>query len=105
MHSRRNNNTVKHLHERCLWLLYNDKWSSYKELSLKDGSVSIHHRNIENLAVEMFKVKNDLSPENATDTFLQQTQTQQNLRHYNDFTTPLIRSVFHAYEKYFISWT
>ena len=30
---------------------------------LKDGSVSIHHENILNLANEMFEVKNHLSPE------------------------------------------
>ena len=29
----------------------------------KDGTVSIHHRNIQTLATEMFKVKNELSPE------------------------------------------
>ena len=32
-------------------------------LSKKDGSVKIHHRNIQLVAVEMFKVKNDLCPE------------------------------------------
>ena len=31
--------------------------SSYDELLLKDGLVSIHHRNIQNVAIEMFKVE------------------------------------------------
>ena len=43
---RMNNNIIKHLHERCLRLIYNDKNSSYEEILTKDGSVSIHHRNI-----------------------------------------------------------
>ena len=87
MHSSRNNNTMKHVHERYLRLIYNYKSSSYNELSLKDGSVSIYHRNIQNLATEMFKVK--MSPELVADTFLQRKQTQHNLR-YHDFRTPLI---------------
>ena len=47
LHTRCNNNKIKHLHERCLRLTYCDKKSSYKELLEKDGSVSIHHRNIQ----------------------------------------------------------
>ena len=32
LHSRQNNNKIKHLHERCLRLIHNDKLSSYEEL-------------------------------------------------------------------------
>ena len=46
------------------------KSSSYDQLLLKDVSVPIHDRNVKNLAIEIFKVKNDLSPEIVTDTFL-----------------------------------
>ena len=59
VHSRRNNNKIKHLHERCLRIIYNDKQPSYEELLIKDGTVSIHHRNIQTLATEMFRVKNE----------------------------------------------
>ena len=62
LHSRSNNNKIKHLHERCLRLIYNDKRSSYDELLINNGAVSIHHRNIQRLAAEMFKVKNKISP-------------------------------------------
>ena len=34
-----------------------------------DGSVSIHHRNIQKVAVEMFKIKNGLCPEIMKDLF------------------------------------
>ena len=37
--------------------------SNWQGLLRKDGSVKIHHRNIQLVAVEMFKVKNDLCPE------------------------------------------
>ena len=43
--------------------MYNDYTSSFDDLLKKDGSVRIHHRNIQLVAVEMFKVKNDLCPE------------------------------------------
>ena len=62
LHSRCNNNKIKHLHERCLRLIYCDKTSSYEELLEKDGSVSIYHRNMQSLAIEMYKVKNELAP-------------------------------------------
>ena len=32
LHSRKNNNKIKHLHERCLRLNYSDKYSSYDNL-------------------------------------------------------------------------
>ena len=57
LHSRSNNNKIKHLHERCLRIIYNDKQSSYEKLLIKDDTVSILHRNIQTLATEMFKAK------------------------------------------------
>ena len=37
-------------------LIYGDKTSSFEELSEHDKSVSIHTRNLQMLATEMFKV-------------------------------------------------
>ena len=50
-HSRTNNNKINRLRERCLCLVINDKDTSFKDLLEKDGSVSIHHRNLRTLAV------------------------------------------------------
>ena len=49
---------IRHLHERYL-----------DELLRRDNSVSIHHRNIQSLATEKFKIKNEMSPEIASDIF------------------------------------
>ena len=49
--------------ERSLRIVYNDDTSSFDELLRKDNSVSIHNRNIQKLAIEMYKAKNNLSPQ------------------------------------------
>ena len=45
------------------------KTSNFKELNKRDGSVSIHHQNIRFLAVEMFKVFKDISPQVVKEIF------------------------------------
>ena len=79
-------------------LIYNDKQSSYEELLIKDGTVSIHHRNIQTLATEMFKVKNEMSPEIICDIFTQRINNHYNLRHINHFETPFVRTVYNGTE-------
>ena len=59
-HSRTNKKIM--FTNRCLRIVYNDKQSSFNELLEKDGSVSIHMRNIQILATEMYKLINNLSP-------------------------------------------
>ena len=56
-HSRKLNHKINHIHERALRLVYNDYTSTLEHLLLMDGSVSIHHRNIQKVATEMFKAK------------------------------------------------
>ena len=92
LHSRINNSKIKHLHDHCLPLVYNDKQSSYEEILLKNGTVSIHHKNIQILATEMFKVKTELSPEIISDIFTQIMNNHYNLRHINHFETPFVRT-------------
>ena len=43
--------------------MYEDYTASFDDLLKKDGTVRIHHRNIQRVAVVMFKVKNNLCPE------------------------------------------
>ena len=63
------NRKINHIHERALRLVYNDYNSIFKELLDKDNSVCIHHRNLQYLAIEMFKVKNNLSPQFMQELF------------------------------------
>ena len=67
--SRKMNRKINHIHERALRLVYNDYTTSFSELLNKDKSVSIHHRNIQYVAIEMYKVMNDLCPQFIKDIF------------------------------------
>ena len=89
-HSPTINNTINHLHERCLRVIYNDKISSFKELLERDWSVSIHNRNLQILATEMFKVYNDVAPPIFTEIFNKRNPTYQ-LRHTSHFSIPPVR--------------
>ena len=67
--SRKLNKRMNHIHERGLRIVYEDYTSSFEELLRKNESVSIHHRNVQLVAIEMFKVKNSLCPEIMKDIF------------------------------------
>ena len=49
-HSCTMNNKINRLHERCLHIVYSDNASSFEKLLEKDGSVTIHTRNLQTLA-------------------------------------------------------
>ena len=59
-HSCENNRKINRLHERCLRIVYNDYISTFENLLNQDGSVSIHNKNLQTLAIEMFKVGNGI---------------------------------------------
>ena len=76
-HSRKLNNGINHLHERAMRLVYKDyttlqkleRLRSFDELLLKDNSFRTHHRNIQKLAIEIFKVNLGLAPEIMKNVF------------------------------------
>ena len=61
-HSRKINNRVNSLHQRALRVVYRDYNATFSELLSKDKSVTIHQRNLQLLATEIFKTKNELNP-------------------------------------------
>ena len=68
-HSRKSNNKISLLHERALRMIYNDQISSFQELLGKDNSFTVHHFNIQSLAIEMFKVVNNIAATIIGDLF------------------------------------
>ena len=51
------NRKINHIHERSLRIVCRNCNSFFKDLPKKDKSISIYHRIIQSLAVELFKVK------------------------------------------------
>ena len=74
-HSRTLNNKINKLHERVLRLVYDDRQSTFKELLSIDKSVTIHHRNLQVLATELYKVRHGLAPELMNDIFKKRNVT------------------------------
>ena len=60
-HSRKLNHRINKIHERALRIVYNDHQCTFEELLERDNSFTIHERNLQKLAIEMFKVNNGLS--------------------------------------------
>ena len=88
----------RNLHESCLRVIYNDKISSFEQLLENDNSVSMHHRNIQTLATEMYKVTNGLSPEIMDEIFQIREESRYNLSYTSQFTIPPIHSVYNGRE-------
>ena len=68
-HSRKLNERINHIHERALRIVYKDFHSSFEELIIQDNCLNIHHKNLQKLVTEIFKVKDGLSTELLNDVF------------------------------------
>ena len=97
-HSRTNNSKINMLHERCLRTIYNNKQSSFTELLNKDSSVSIHIKNIQKLAIEMFKSYKGLSPPIMDNVFKLRTENRYSLRQISEFSRPIVKTVYRGTE-------
>ena len=56
LHSRISNNKIN------LLLIYNDQTSSFEKLRKKENPFTVLHFNTQSLAIEMFKVSNNIAP-------------------------------------------
>ena len=83
-HSRTMNNKINRIHERALRLVYSDHVSSFDEFLKKDRSFSIHHRNIQSLAIKLYKFFHGLSPSIMKNVFKFNTNISYNLRSRNE---------------------
>ena len=85
------NNKINRLHERSLRILYKDNIRSFENLLKRDKSFTIHQRNIQSLATELFKVKGNLSDNIMYDIF-QTRKTNNNLRSQTDFASNCVNT-------------
>ena len=70
-HSRSINNKINRLHERVLRIVYNDFKLSFKNILKKDWTLSIHVKNLQNLATEMFMISKIFSVPLMSELFYQ----------------------------------
>ena len=82
-HGRIVNKKLNHIHERALRIVYKDYISSF-DLLKRDKSVTIYHRKIQSLAIELFKVKQNFSDSVLCNIF-QTRSISYNLRAQTDF--------------------
>ena len=68
-HSRKLNNRLNNVHERALRIVYRDCESTFQQLLKQNKSVSMHQRNLQILATEIFTTKNGLNPVIMKDVF------------------------------------
>ena len=78
-YSRSLNNRINRIHERALLIVFSEYISSFDELINKSGSVRIHHRNLQFLAIEIYKALHNLSPPLMSELF-QLKEVKYNLR-------------------------
>ena len=69
--------------------------ASYEEPLEKNASVSIHYRNIQALAMEMYRVKSGYTPKVFSDLFNQREISSYNFRRHPEFRVPLTKTVYH----------
>ena len=96
-HGRRLNNEINSIRERDLRITYQDHISTFQELLNKDNSVSIHHRSLQILAIEIFKIHSGLSPDILRKTFVPKISSS-NLRRNNTFQRRQVHSAYHSTE-------
>ena len=96
-HNRTLNHKINKLHERALRIVYNEEELSFQDMLNKDGSVTIHRRNLQKLAIEMYKIKNQISTIPMQKLFTVK-EYHYDLRNKNTWVSDNIRTVKYSSE-------
>ena len=94
-HNRTLYNKINKLHERALRILYDNENYTFQELLQIDNSMTIHHRNLQKSATEMYKAKNNLSPIPMQNIFKEHIDTY-DLRNNRCWEVTKVRTVHHG---------
>ena len=95
--SRQTNNMINKIHERALRIVLNDHFSDFETMLLNMNDITIHHRNIQTLMIELFKIKYDLAPP-IMDSLLNRRTIHYNFRNLQEFQSERKRTVFYGLE-------
>jgi len=91
--SRTCNNRINKIHERALRFVYNDYISTFDSLLERHHSFTIHHQNLQTLAIEIFKEVNGITKGNLGVDFCLK-ETFRNLRSNSELHIPSVRNVY-----------
>ena len=92
-HSRSLYNKINRIQERSLQIVYRGYKSSFKELLQNDKFLTIHQKNLQYLAIEIYKVKMDISPKIINDVFRFSKNSVYSLRSGFQLEKPSINTV------------
>ena len=88
---------INRTHERSLRTVYNDTSSKCQELLQRNRSVSIHHKNIQTLTTEVFKVVNTFCPP-IMKTFFDFRENRHNIRKFHEMRQQKLTTVRYGLE-------
>ena len=88
--SRSSNNLINRIHERPVRIVYNDTSSTFQELLQRNRSVSIHHKNIQTLTTEVFKV---VACPSIMETFFDFRENKYSIRKFQEMRQQEVRTV------------
>ena len=86
--SRYLNNALNSIHERALRLIYNDCEFPFDRISEDNKQKSIHQKNIESLAIEIYKFRTGLLPPIMSDLFVTR-ENNSNLGNFQELESSL----------------
>ena len=92
-HGRISNGKINRIPERALRIVYKDYTSTFVDLLEKDKSFTVHHRNIQRLAMELYKFHNSLTPEILDGIFVKKGGDVPVPRSQQDFHRPFVKHV------------
>ena len=92
-----NKQNINNLHERTVRLIYCDHSSDFQELLQRNNSVKIHQKNIQTLAIIIYKVVNNIAPTIVSKLF-SFSNVNYNLRSGSQFHQPSANTVWNGQE-------
>ena len=103
-HDRGYNTRINKIHERALRFVYKDDISTFEQLLVRDSDVSVHHRNIHAIAIEMYKSLNGIQLDVFDDIFVKKSDLNlRSTRSHNEFYLGQANTVHYGHDslKYF----